>query len=54
MQDSRGYRIFIHCAAVFISLLFLAPFAWLLIASLSSQADLLKIPLSWVPSHLSS
>ena len=32
---------------------FLAPFAWLLIASLSSQAALLKVPLSWIPSHLS-
>lgn len=29
------------------------PFAWLVIASLSSQADLLKIPLSFIPSHLS-
>ncbi|HEX4670631.1 MAG TPA: carbohydrate ABC transporter permease [Solirubrobacteraceae bacterium] len=53
MPDSKRYRIFIHVAAVFVSLIFLAPFAWLLIASLSSQADLLKIPLSWVPSHLS-
>ena len=39
MQDSRAYRIFIHVAALFVSLVILAPFAWLLIASLSSQAD---------------
>ena len=36
-----------------VSLIILAPFAWLIIASLSSQADLLKIPLSWIPGHLS-
>ena len=53
MPESRRYRIFIHSAAVFVLLIFLAPFAWLLIASLSSQADLLKVPLSWIPSHLS-
>ena len=53
MPESRRYRIFIHSAAVFVSLIFLAPFAWLLVASLSSQADLLKVPLSWIPSHLS-
>ena len=53
MQDSRRYRILIHLAAAVVSLIILAPFAWLVIASLSSQADLLKIPLSWIPSHLS-
>ena len=53
MRDSRRYTIFIHCAAVLVSLIFLAPFAWLFIASLSSEASLLKIPLSWIPSHLS-
>jgi multiple sugar transport system permease protein len=53
MTDSKRYRIAIHVAAVLVSLVFLAPFAWLLIASLSSQAALLKVPLSWIPSHLS-
>jgi multiple sugar transport system permease protein len=53
MRDSRRYRIFIHSAAALVSLIFLAPFAWLLIASLASQAELLKVPLSWIPSHLS-
>jgi multiple sugar transport system permease protein len=53
VRDSRRYRIFIHAAALLVSLVILAPFAWLIIASLSSQADLLKIPLSWIPSHLS-
>jgi multiple sugar transport system permease protein len=53
MRESRRYRIFIHCAALFVSLIILAPFAWLLIASLASEAELLKVPLSWIPSHLS-
>ncbi len=53
MQDSRRFRIFIHVAAVVVALIFLAPSAWLLIASLASEASLLKVPLSWIPAHLS-
>jgi multiple sugar transport system permease protein len=53
MQDSGRYRIFIHVAAIFVSLIILAPFAWLAIASVSSQAALLKVPLQWIPSHVS-
>jgi multiple sugar transport system permease protein len=53
MVESRRYRIFIHVAALIVSLIILAPFAWLLIASLSSEAALLKVPLQWIPSHLS-
>ncbi len=53
MSESRRYRIFIHLAAAFVALVFLAPFAWLAIASVSSQVDLLQIPLKWIPSHIS-
>jgi multiple sugar transport system permease protein len=53
MQGSRRYRIFIHVAAVAVSIVFLAPFAWLLIASLTPQVDLLQVPLKWIPSHAS-
>jgi multiple sugar transport system permease protein len=53
MRSSRGHRIFIHTAAVVVSLVFLAPFAWLLVASLSSPVALLQVPLKWIPSHLS-
>ena len=53
MAESRRYRIFIHLAAVFVALIFLAPFAWLLIASVSSPVELLRIPLKWIPSHIS-
>jgi multiple sugar transport system permease protein len=53
VRESLRYRIFIHVAAVAMALIFLAPFAWLLIASVASQADLLSLPLRWVPHHLS-
>jgi multiple sugar transport system permease protein len=53
MPSSRRFQIFIHVAAVLVALIFLAPFAWLVISSLASQADLLKLPLSFLPSHLS-
>jgi multiple sugar transport system permease protein len=53
MHEPRRYRIFIHVAAVCVSLILLAPFAWLVIASLSPQVDLLAVPLKWIPSHAS-
>jgi multiple sugar transport system permease protein len=53
MTESRRYRVFIHIAAALVSLIFIAPFAWLLIASVSSPVDLLRIPLKWIPSHVS-
>ena len=52
MEPSRRYRIFIHVAAVIVSIVFLAPFAWLIVASLTSQADLLSRPLHFIPQHL--
>ncbi len=53
MRTSLRYRIFIHVAAILVSIVFLAPFAWLVIASLASPIDLLTVPLHWIPSHLS-
>jgi multiple sugar transport system permease protein len=53
MQESRRYRIFIHVAAVLVALIFLAPFAWLARASVSSPVELLEVPLKWIPSHIS-
>jgi multiple sugar transport system permease protein len=53
MRPSRRYRIFIHVAAIFVSLVFLAPFAWMFIASISSQKELLSVPLDWIPNHIS-
>jgi multiple sugar transport system permease protein len=53
MPHSRRYLVFIHLAAAFVSLVFLAPFAWMLIASVSEQKELLSVPLDWVPDHIS-
>jgi multiple sugar transport system permease protein len=53
MKESRRYRIFIHAAALLVSVIFLAPFLWLLIASVSSPVELLRVPLKWIPSHIS-
>jgi multiple sugar transport system permease protein len=51
MAESRRYRIFIHVAAVLVSLVFLAPFLWLFVASIAPQTDLLARPLHWIPAH---
>ncbi len=53
MKASRGYTVFIHLAAVVVCLVFLAPFAWLAIASLTSPVELLQVPLRWIPHQLS-
>ncbi len=53
MPESRRYRIAIHLAALAVSVVILAPFAWLFIASLASQSALLQVPLHWIPSQLS-
>jgi multiple sugar transport system permease protein len=51
VTPSRGYRIFIHIAAVVAAALILAPFIWLLYSSLVGQTDLLARPLRWWPSQ---
>jgi multiple sugar transport system permease protein len=52
VRVSRQYRIFIHCCAVFVSVIILAPFVWMLDASISPPSDLIARPYKWVPSHL--
>ncbi len=53
MRKRLGFRIFIYTAAVITATIILAPFAWLLISSVASPADLLARPLKWIPSHIS-
>jgi multiple sugar transport system permease protein len=43
------YRIFIHVAALGVAVIFLAPFVWLLVTSVSAPSDLLERPLQWWP-----
>jgi multiple sugar transport system permease protein len=51
MTPSRGYRIFIHLAALATSLVILAPFGWLFYTSIVGQTDLLSRPMKWWPEH---
>src|SRR6266566_2678031 len=51
MSKRRGYTVFIHVAAVGTMLVILAPFAYLLCASVGGQSDLLARPLRWWPEH---
>ena len=51
MTPGRGYRIFIHAAALLASVVILAPFAWLLYTSLVGQSDVSTVPLHWWPEH---
>jgi multiple sugar transport system permease protein len=48
---ARGLRAGLYVAMVVTLVCILAPFLWLIISSVSSQADLITIPLQWVPQH---
>lgn len=50
MRPSRRYLVLIHIAAIAVSLVILAPFVWMLIASISPPADLIARPYHWWPS----
>ncbi|ABL80394.1 MULTISPECIES: carbohydrate ABC transporter permease [unclassified Nocardioides] len=51
MRPSRAYLIWIHVAAVVMALVVLAPFAWLLISSISPSSELLSPHPHWWPDH---
>jgi multiple sugar transport system permease protein len=51
MRPGRGYTVLIHAAAIGAMLVILAPFAYLLFASLVGQSDLLARPMRWWPEH---
>ncbi|WP_163509189.1 carbohydrate ABC transporter permease [Fodinicola acaciae] len=51
LTPSRRYRVFVHLMAVVVSVLILAPFGWLVIASIANDNDLLSKPLHWIPQH---
>jgi len=53
MRSSLAFKVFIYAAAVFASVVILAPFAWLIISSVAAPADLLIKPLRWIPAHAS-
>jgi multiple sugar transport system permease protein len=51
MRRSKALTIALYVAMVVTLVAILAPFAWLVISSISSQADLITLPLSWIPPH---
>jgi multiple sugar transport system permease protein len=53
MRTSLAFKVFIYAAAMFASVVILAPFAWLIISSVAAPADLLTTPLRWIPAHAS-
>ena len=52
MKPKKSYTIGIHVAAVVMAIIILAPFAWLLISSISPSAELLSIHPHWWPDHV--
>jgi multiple sugar transport system permease protein len=45
------FRVFLYAAALLIAVWVLAPYAWLIISSISTKIDLLNVPLKWIPSR---
>lgn len=51
MKPSRRFMIGVHVAAVIMAIVILAPFAWLIISSISSSRDLLSANPHWIPTR---
>jgi multiple sugar transport system permease protein len=49
MRPTRRFMIAIHVAAVIMAVIVLAPFAWLIISSVSPSGDLLAAHTHWIP-----
>lgn len=49
IRTSTLEQVFIYAAAVLVALIILAPPAWLFISSISSQNELLSVPVHWIP-----
>jgi multiple sugar transport system permease protein len=52
MEQSRLGRAAAYCALYLLGLVILAPLAWMVIMSISSQRDLTTVPLPWIPTQL--
>lgn len=46
------YRIFLYFMLAVILIWILAPYAWLVISSLSTRAELISVPLRWIPKKI--
>ncbi len=49
----KAKRVGVYVGAVLLAIFILAPFAWMIISSIASEADLLATPLHWWPEHAS-
>ncbi|MEY9962606.1 multiple sugar transport system permease protein [Streptacidiphilus sp. MAP12-16] len=52
MKASKRFQFFIHAAAVVVSLVILAPFLWMVTASVTPPGALTARPYHWIPQHL--
>ena len=52
MKRRTRYAVLVHTGAALVSVVILAPFAWMVIASISPQRMLITTPLRWFPEHL--
>lgn len=51
MRAGRGYFVLMYSMAVLMAVVVLAPFAWLVISSISPPTDLVSAHPHWLPSH---
>lgn len=49
MKRSKRNSVLIHVAAIIVSIVTLAPFLWMLVASITPQRVLISTPLQWIP-----
>jgi len=49
MKQKPITRFFLYVAAILVAVFMLAPFLWMVLASFHTQADLLSMPLHWLP-----
>lgn len=52
MKRATRNSILVHLAAGVVSILTLAPFIWMIIASISPQRMLISVPLQWLPDQV--
>ena len=51
MRQSKAFQVLLYAAAIFTGIIMLAPFIWLMLASVHTQAELVALPLRWWPQN---
>lgn len=49
MMKRKGYIVLRYLAALAVAISILAPMLWLFLMSVSTTADLTRVPLEWLP-----